>query len=92
MQNGLTLQILRYRKVLENGFDKGYDYVFDKYIANAEANGYQAMKDAGVQITEIEDTTPFEEAVAPVTEKYINEDPLIKAFVDKVETLKESEE
>ena len=50
------------------------------------------MKDAGVQITEIEDTTPFEEAVAPVTEKYINEDPLIKAFVDKVETLKESEE
>lgn len=80
------------QEVLENGFDKGYDYVFDKYIANAEANGYQAMEDAGVQITKIEDTTPFEEAVAPVTEKYINADPLIKAFVDKVETLKESDE
>ena len=70
---------------LEEGFTKGYDYVFDKYLKDAEAKGYEAMENAGVEVNKIEDVTEFKAAVSDVVEQYKNQDPLIKAFVEMVE-------
>lgn len=76
------------QKALEDGFKNGYNYVFDKYLKTAEDNGYKAMKDAGIQITKVDDPSEFEAAVKDVTNKYKNEDPLITAFVNMAEGLK----
>lgn len=70
---------------LEEGFAKGYDYVFDKYLKDAEAKGYEAMENVGVEVNKIEDVTEFKDAVSEVVEQYKNQDPLIKAFVEMVE-------
>ena len=42
---------------------------------------------AGVEITKIEDSSEFSDAVSEVVEKYKNQDPLIKAFVEMVEAM-----
>ena len=47
----------------------------------------QAMESAGVEITKIEDSSEFSDAVSEVVEKYKNQDPLIKAFVEMVEAM-----
>lgn len=70
------------QKEIEDAFTKGYDYVFDKYLVEAEAAGYAAMETAGVEVTKIEDVTPFKEAVAPIIEAYREKDPLIADFID----------
>lgn len=70
------------QKTLTDAFVKGYDYNFDKYIAEAEEAGYKAMEDAGVQVDVIEDKAPFQEAVAPYIDEYKEKDPAIKAFVE----------
>jgi|GEM_PF-640724 len=75
------------QKELQDGFKNGYNYVFDKYIKTAEENGNAAMQKAGVQMTKVEDPSEFKAAVKDVSEKYKNEDPLIKNFVDMVEKL-----
>jgi len=70
------------QKEIEDAFIKGYDYNFDKYLAEAETAGYDAMEKAGVQITKIDDVTPFKEVVAPIMEEYKAKDPLIADFID----------
>ena len=70
------------QKTLTDAFVKGYDYNFDKYIAEAEEAGYKAMEDAGVQVDVIEDKAPFQEAVAPYIDEYKEKDPAIKAFIE----------
>ena len=82
--NSLSPEI---QQELEDGFVNGYDYVFDKYLKEAEANGYAAMESAGVEITKIEDSSEFSDAFSEVVEKYKNQDPLIKAFVEMVEAM-----
>lgn len=82
--NSLSPEI---QQELEEGFINGYDYVFGKYLKEAEANGYAAMESAGVEITKIEDSSEFGDAVSEVVEKYKNQDPLIKAFVEMVEAM-----
>ena len=52
---------------------------------DAEAKGYEAMENAGVEVNKIEDVTEFKAAVSDVVEQYKNQDPLIKAFVEMVE-------
>lgn len=72
---------------IQNAFTKGYDYNFDKYLTEAEEEGYKAMEDAGIQIDVIEDKAPFQEAVAPSIEEYKEKDPAIKAFIEMAEGL-----
>jgi tripartite ATP-independent transporter DctP family solute receptor len=76
------------QKTLEDGFKNGYNYVFDKYLKSAEDQGNKAMEDAGIQVTKVDDPSEFKAAVADVSEKYKNEDPLITAFVNMAENLK----
>lgn len=75
------------QEMLQNSFTNGYNYLFDKHIPEAEAAGLAAMETAGIEITHIEDTAPFENAVAEVTESYKEKDPLIKAFIEMAEGL-----
>ncbi len=82
--NGLPADV---QKTLTDSFVKGYDYNFDKYIAEAEKAGYEAMEKAGMQVDVIEDKAPFQEAVAPYIEEYKEKDPAIKAFVEMAEGL-----
>ena len=70
------------QKEIQDAFVKGYDYNFDKYLAEAEAAGFDAMENAGVEITKIDDVAPFKEVVAPITESYKAKDPLISDFID----------
>ncbi|MBQ9421299.1 MAG: TRAP transporter substrate-binding protein [Lachnospiraceae bacterium] len=72
---------------IQDAFVKGYDYNFDKYIAEAEEAGYKAMEDSGMEISVIEDKSAFQEAVAPYIEDYKEKDPAIKAFVEMAEGL-----
>ena len=72
---------------IQDAFVKGYDYNFDKYIAEAEAAGYAAMESAGIQIDVVEDIAPFQEAVAPYVEEYKEKDPAIKAFIEMAQGL-----
>lgn len=75
------------QETLRSSFAKGYDYLFDTHIPEVEAAGMQAMEDAGIEITHIEDTAPFESAVADVVASYKEKDPLIKAFIEMAEGL-----
>lgn len=82
--NSLTAE---QQQELVDGFTKGYDYLFDNHLPEAEARGLEAMKNAGMEITEIADSTPFKDAVADVIETYKNKDPLMKAFIEMAEGL-----
>lgn len=75
------------QKEIKSAFDKGYDYVFDKYLVEAEDAGYKAMEKSGVQISKIKDITPFKEAVKPITDSYKKKDPLISDFIDMANKL-----
>ncbi len=72
---------------IQDAFVKGYDYNFDKYIAQAEEAGYKAMEESGMEISVIEDKSAFQEAVAPYIEDYKEKDPAIKAFIEMAEGL-----
>lgn len=73
---------------ITDGFKNGYNYVFDKYLAETEKAGYEAMEKAGVEITKIDDITPFKDAVKDVTEEYRQKDQLISDFIDMANNLK----
>ena len=77
--NGLPADV---QATIKDAFVKGYDYNFDKYIAEAEEAGYKAMEEAGIQVDVIEDKAPFQEAVASCVEEYKEKDPTIKAFIE----------
>lgn len=66
------------QSVLKDGFNKGYDYLFDKYLREAEENGNKEMEEAGIQVTTINDNSEFKNAVQPVIEKYKGKDELMK--------------
>lgn len=72
---------------LTNGFTTGYDYLFDKYLPEAEAAGYEAMEAAGVEISKIEDVSAFKEAVKDITEDFKEQDEAIANFIDMAESL-----
>jgi len=75
------------QEILQSSFTNGYNYLFDQHLPEAEAAGMEAMETAGVEITAIEDPTPFKDAVADVIESYKSKDPLIKAFIEMAEGL-----
>lgn len=75
------------QEAIQSAFTNGYNYLFDNYLPTAEEAGYKAMEDAGVQVTKIEDVTPFQEAVSGVIQNYKDKDPLMKAFIEMAEGL-----
>ena len=75
------------QQTIEDAFKKGYDYNFDKYLPDAEAAGYEAMENAGIEIDTIEDKTEFQEAVAPYVEEFKSKDDAIAAFIDMAQGL-----
>jgi tripartite ATP-independent transporter DctP family solute receptor len=62
-------------------------YLFDQ-IKELDATALKAIKDKGIKVHEIENPEAFMEVLDPLYEKYEAKDPLIKAFVEKVNTLK----
>ncbi len=82
--NGLDEQT---QTALTDGFIQGYDYLFDKYLPQAEAAGYEAMEKAGVEIVKIEDISAFKEVVKDITDEFRKKDELIANFIDMAESL-----
>lgn len=70
--------------LLQSGVDSGYDLLFNKYLAEMEKAGYEAMKNSGVDINKINDSSEFRETIQGIIEEYRQSDPLVESFIDKV--------
>ena len=75
------------QEAIQSAFTNGYNYLFDQYLPEAEATGLQAMEDAGIEITSVQDPQEFRDAVASVVETYRNRDDLTRAFIEMAEGL-----
>ena len=82
--NGLDQKV---QDALTNGFVEGYDYLFDKYLPEAEAAGFKAMEEQGVEVTKIEDVSAFRDAVKSITDEFKTKDEAIANFIDMAEKL-----
>ena len=51
-----------------------------------EAASRKAVEDAGVQVNEIADKTPFQDAMAPVYEAYLEANPDLRSLVELIQT------
>ena len=74
---------------LVNAFSNGYNYLFDKHLPEAEAAGREAMANANIEISTVENPQEFIDAVSGVVESYRNKNELFANFIDMVEGLKE---
>jgi len=82
--NGLDQEV---QDALTNGFVEGYDYLFDKYLPEAEAAGFKAMEEQGVEVTKIEDISAFRDAVKSITDEFKTKDEAIANFIEMAEKL-----
>ena len=75
------------QEAIQSAFTNGYNYLFDQHLPEAEAAGLQAMEDAGIEISSVQNPQEFRDAVADVVETYRNRDDLTKAFIEMAEGL-----
>ena len=75
------------QEAIQSAFTNGYNYLFAQHLPEAEAAGLQAMEDAGIEISSVQNPQEFRDAVADVVETYRNRDDLTKAFIEMAEGL-----
>lgn len=75
------------KALLQEASDEAVDYLFNQ-IRELDATALAAIKEAGINVEELENIDAFVENLAPIYDEYEQKDPLIKAFVEKVESMK----
>lgn len=75
------------KALIQEASDEAVAYLFEQ-IKDLDATALAAIKEKGIQVNEIKNPEAFIEILNPLYEKYEAKDPLIKEFVEKVETLK----
>lgn len=75
------------QKLILEAADEAMEYLFEQ-IKDSDARALEAIKEKGIQVTELENADEFLEKSQPVYDAYMAKDPLIKEFVEVVDELK----
>jgi len=73
--------------LIEEGFDKGKEKLFNEYLPSFEEKSKTACIEAGLEFNSIENKQVFADKVKPVYDKYKAKSPEIKAFIEMMEAL-----
>lgn len=76
------------REIVEQSFAEAVNWLNEEIIKQREANYEELEGVDGFNIYEVEDHAPFNEARDKIYEKYSNEYPIIKEFIEEAESLK----
>lgn len=75
------------QKLIFEAADEAMEYLFEQ-IKDEDAKALEQIKAKGIKVVELENVEEFIELSKPVYDTYMEKDPLIKEFVEEVESLK----